>query len=65
VLQVPDFSKRFWVYALYDGRTDEFSEIGKAYGRARLLFDHRAELERHNTSGHQCRGAVLFRRKSM
>jgi hypothetical protein len=25
---------RFWVYALYDARTDEFSEIGKPYGTA-------------------------------
>jgi hypothetical protein len=25
VFQVPDFGDRFWVYALYDGRTDEFS----------------------------------------
>ena len=32
VFQVPDFGDRFWVYALYDGRTDEFSRIGKAYG---------------------------------
>ncbi|NEV02491.1 DUF1254 domain-containing protein [Bradyrhizobium uaiense] len=32
VFQVPDFGDRFWVYALYDGRTDEFGEIGKAYG---------------------------------
>ena len=32
VLQVPDFGDRFWVYALYDARTDEFSEIGKPYG---------------------------------
>ncbi|WP_223531003.1 DUF1254 domain-containing protein [Pseudomonas sp. GL-R-19] len=32
VFQVPDFGKRFWVYALYDARTDEFSEIGQAYG---------------------------------
>jgi len=32
VFQVPDFGDRFWVYALYDGRTDEFSEIGKQYG---------------------------------
>jgi hypothetical protein len=31
VFQVPDFGDRFWVYALYDARTDEFSEIGKAY----------------------------------
>ena len=32
VFQVPDFGDRFWVFALYDARTDEFSEIGKAYG---------------------------------
>jgi hypothetical protein len=32
VFQVPDFADRFWVYAHYDARTDEFSEIGKAYG---------------------------------
>src|SRR5262249_46649196 len=32
VFQVPDFGERFWVYALYDARTDEFAEIGKEYG---------------------------------
>ena len=32
VFQVPEFGDRFWVYPLYDARTDEFSEIGKAYG---------------------------------
>jgi hypothetical protein len=32
VFQVPEFGDRFWVYALYDARTDEFSEIGKSYG---------------------------------
>ena len=32
VFQVPDFGDRFWVYALYDARTDEFSRVGKAYG---------------------------------
>lgn len=31
VFQVPDFGDRFWVYALYDGRTDEFAQIGKQY----------------------------------
>ncbi|HVY05643.1 MAG TPA: DUF1254 domain-containing protein [Burkholderiales bacterium] len=31
VIQVPDFGKRFWVYALYDGRTDQFGELGKPY----------------------------------
>ena len=32
VIQVPEFGDRFWVYALYDGRTDQFGELGKAYG---------------------------------
>src|SRR4029077_13397126 len=32
IFQVPDFGERFWVYALYDARTDELSQIGKQYG---------------------------------
>ncbi len=32
VLQVPDFGDRYWVYALYDARTDEIAQIGKQYG---------------------------------
>jgi len=32
VIQVPDFGDRFWVYALYDGRTDEYASIGKQFG---------------------------------
>ncbi|MGC4013459.1 MAG: DUF1254 domain-containing protein [Luteolibacter sp.] len=32
IIQVPDFGERFWVYALYDGRTEQFAEIGKPYG---------------------------------
>lgn len=32
VIQVPDFGDRFWVYALYDARTDELAKIGKQYG---------------------------------
>ncbi len=31
VIQVPDFGDRFWVYAMYDARTDQFAEIGKPY----------------------------------
>ena len=31
VMQVPDFGDRFWVYALYDARTDQFAELGKPY----------------------------------
>jgi hypothetical protein len=34
VVQVPDFGDRFWVYALYDQRTDQFGELGKPYGSA-------------------------------
>lgn len=32
VAQVPDFGDRFWVYALYDQRADQFGELGKPYG---------------------------------
>jgi hypothetical protein len=32
VIQVPDFGERFWIYALYDARTEQFAEIGKPYG---------------------------------
>jgi hypothetical protein len=32
VFQVPDFGDRFWVYPLYDTRTDEITRIGKQYG---------------------------------
>jgi len=31
IVQVPDFGERFWVYAMYDARTDQFGELGKAY----------------------------------
>jgi hypothetical protein len=31
IAQVPDFGDRFWVYALYDARTDQFGEMGKPY----------------------------------
>ncbi|MFJ4063798.1 DUF1254 domain-containing protein [Pseudomonas sp. NPDC089996] len=32
IAQVPDFGDRFWVYAMYDQRTDQFGEVGKPYG---------------------------------
>lgn len=32
VIQVPEFGDRFWVYAAYDQRTDQFGELGKPYG---------------------------------
>jgi hypothetical protein len=31
VIQVPDFGDRFWVYALYDARTDQFGKLGRPY----------------------------------
>jgi hypothetical protein len=31
VAQVPDFGNRFWVYAMYDARTDQFGHLGKPY----------------------------------
>jgi hypothetical protein len=31
IIQVPEFGERFWVYALYDARTDQFGELGKPY----------------------------------
>jgi hypothetical protein len=31
VAQVPDFGDRFWVYAMYDARTDQFGHLGKPY----------------------------------
>jgi hypothetical protein len=31
VVQVPDFGDRFWVYAMYDARTDQFARLGKPY----------------------------------
>jgi hypothetical protein len=32
VIQVPDFGDRFWVYAMYDNRTDQFGQLGQPYG---------------------------------
>src|SRR5271157_3232212 len=32
VFQVPDFGKRFWVYPIYDNRTNEIGRIGQKYG---------------------------------
>ncbi|MGB6522736.1 MAG: DUF1254 domain-containing protein [Candidatus Cybelea sp.] len=32
VIQVPDFSDRFWVYQIVDLRTDSFADLGKMYG---------------------------------
>src|SRR5262245_59154718 len=29
VIQVPEFGDRFWVYAIYDARTDQFGRLGK------------------------------------
>ena len=32
VMQVPDFGDRFWVYALYDARTDQFADSKSVLG---------------------------------
>lgn len=32
IIQVPEFGDRFWVYAMYDGRSDQFAKLGKPYG---------------------------------
>ena len=34
VAQVPDFAGRFWTYALYDARTDQFGKLGKRTRRS-------------------------------
>ncbi len=38
VFQVPDFGNRFFVFALYDQRTDEFAQIGQQYGTKRGFY---------------------------
>ena len=38
MVQVPDFGDRFYVYALYDQRTDEIARIGKQYGTKPGLY---------------------------
>lgn len=31
IIQVPDFNDRFWVFAIYDARTDQIGHLGKPY----------------------------------
>jgi hypothetical protein len=38
VFQVPDFGDRFWVYPIYDNRTNEIGRIGKQYGTKRGFY---------------------------
>ena len=38
VAQVPDFGDRFWVYALYDHRTNQFGHLGKPYRSRRGFY---------------------------
>lgn len=35
VIQVPDFGDRYWVYAIYDARTDQIASIGRQHGTKR------------------------------
>ena len=32
IIQVPDFGSRFWVYAIYDYRTNQVGRLGQPYG---------------------------------
>jgi hypothetical protein len=32
IMQVPDFGDRFWIYAIYDNRTEQVGKLGKPYG---------------------------------
>lgn len=32
VMQIPDFGNRFFVYSIYDARTDQVGQLGKPYG---------------------------------
>jgi hypothetical protein len=60
VFQVPDFGDRFWVYAHYDARTDEFSEIGKQYGtKPGFYMLVGPELEGRNSGRHHGNGALV------
>ena len=38
VMQVPDFGDRFWVYAMYDQRTDQIGELGRQYNSEPGLY---------------------------
>ncbi|HEY1280628.1 MAG TPA: DUF1254 domain-containing protein, partial [Acidimicrobiales bacterium] len=38
VVQVPDFGDRFYVYAFYDARTDQFGHVGSLYGSVPGLY---------------------------
>jgi hypothetical protein len=40
VAEVPDFGNRFWTYALYDARTDQFGKLGKPHGSKTRLQTH-------------------------
>ncbi len=35
VIQVPDFGDRYWVYAIYDARTDQIARIGRQHDTKR------------------------------
>ena len=60
MIQVPDFGDRFYVYALYDERTDEIARIGKQYGtKPGFLHDCRAELEWRGSQRHHRGRAFL------
>ena len=60
VFQVPDFGDRFWVYALYDARTDEFSQIGKQYGTKPGFYMVVGPNWKGETPSGHCGGVTIF-----
>jgi hypothetical protein len=54
VAQVLDFGERFWVYALYDARTDQCARTRQALqDEARLLPARRSEVEGRQAGRHR------------
>jgi hypothetical protein len=60
VVQVPDFGNRFYVYAMYDQRTDEIGRIGQQYGTKPGFY----MLVGRNWSGELPRGITAAIRSS-
>ena len=60
VIQVPDFGNRFYVYAMYDQRTDEVGRIGQQYGTKPGFY----MLVGRNWSGELPRGITAAIRSS-
>ena len=60
VIQVPDFGDRFYVYAMYDQRTDEIGRIGKQYGtKPGFYMIVGPQLDRRDSQGHHRGGPFV------